>query len=341
AITLREGQLRLGRPPHVLANLAGTYSNRAKVRFALGKNSDALVDMLAAKELLEELVQGGFEGFEADRAQVVHNMGVAMGGVGNHQQAIEFANEAIAIARRRYSDERRAESDFLACALHFKATQLMFLGRVEDATESYRLAEQEWDRLLERGFPTAQSGRDFTLVEYAGLLRATGNAQAGLDVLDKVSADGQSRVGAMLAKGRCLIGIGKHSDSVELLQNALSNQMPKLLGSHGLSDELLLAEIQVALADILATADSSDVRDGKRALVLAMSAMRLTRGGDFYSKQGLAAAHAELGEFEEATKWQEAALAASSEWTQADAEKRLQSYRLKQPFRRVSSSAGQ
>lgn len=89
------------------------------------------------------------------------------------------------------------------------------------------------------------------------------------------------------------------------------------------------------LAWLLCTAPEEKVRDGKRALEHAKKACELTdyKNGGYLDT--LAAAHAELGEFDKAVEWQEKALKAGDlPIKDLDAaKKRLQLFKDKKPYR--------
>jgi len=80
------------------------------------------------------------------------------------------------------------------------------------------------------------------------------------------------------------------------------------------------------------------LRDGTRAVAEATTACRLSRWMDFYHFDTLAAAYAEAGRFEEAIRWQEAAIARMDHLstfpaeTANDIRARLRLYEHHQPF---------
>jgi tetratricopeptide (TPR) repeat protein len=86
-----------------------------------------------------------------------------------------------------------------------------------------------------------------------------------------------------------------------------------------------------ARAWIWATCPDARFRNGKRAVESAKKAMQLYPHGG--NKDTLAAAYAELGNFEEAVRWQEAALADADFRNNEDFRRRLELYRNKKPYR--------
>jgi tetratricopeptide (TPR) repeat protein len=92
-----------------------------------------------------------------------------------------------------------------------------------------------------------------------------------------------------------------------------------------------------ALAWVLATASVPGFRDGPRAVELALKACKLSGYGDPNHLDTLAAAYAEAGNFAEAVKWQEKALAdpAFAADEHKEAKERLALYRARKPYRNI------
>jgi tetratricopeptide (TPR) repeat protein len=92
-----------------------------------------------------------------------------------------------------------------------------------------------------------------------------------------------------------------------------------------------------SLAWFHATCPDEKYRDGKRALALATKACDLWPNGwkRNYYLSALAAAHAELGDFSEAVKWQKAALAdpIMDAFERTDLERGLKLFEAKKPVR--------
>jgi tetratricopeptide (TPR) repeat protein len=89
-----------------------------------------------------------------------------------------------------------------------------------------------------------------------------------------------------------------------------------------------------ALAWFLATCSQADLRDGKKAVLLAKKANALTTSPDGACMDTLAAAYAESGDFEKAISWESKCLEAPniSEKTASEVKSRLLLYQSHQPY---------
>jgi tetratricopeptide (TPR) repeat protein len=87
------------------------------------------------------------------------------------------------------------------------------------------------------------------------------------------------------------------------------------------------------LAWIWATAPDPDVRNGARAKECATRAVELTEKGDPSYMDTLAAACAEVGEFDEAVEWMEKALELVTAEAEDDYRSRLELYQDEKPVR--------
>jgi len=94
-------------------------------------------------------------------------------------------------------------------------------------------------------------------------------------------------------------------------------------------------DIHIALAWTLATSPEAKIRDGKRAVAIARKACEATKFKTAHHIDTLAAACAEAGQFDDAVRYAEMALAdAEFARTRGDeARLRLEQYRQKIPFR--------
>jgi hypothetical protein len=82
---------------------------------------------------------------------------------------------------------------------------------------------------------------------------------------------------------------------------------------------------------LLAACPDARIRDGKRALAAAQKAYELAKGPNELA--ALAAAHAELSEFDKAVEWQTKAIGAAPKGLKEQYEQRLKLYLDKQPYR--------
>jgi tetratricopeptide (TPR) repeat protein len=94
------------------------------------------------------------------------------------------------------------------------------------------------------------------------------------------------------------------------------------------------------LAWLLATSPEESIRDGKRALEYAEKACKLTNYEQAHILSTLAAAYAELGDFDNALKWSEKAVELSDESTEEQLKNELKSYQEKKPWRERQSIEG-
>jgi Flp pilus assembly protein TadD len=93
------------------------------------------------------------------------------------------------------------------------------------------------------------------------------------------------------------------------------------------------------LAWLLATAPEENIRNGKRAVVLATEACKLTDYKQAHILSTLAAAHAETGDFKEAEKWAAKAVEIGSTEHGDQLKKELESYQAGKPWREALPAA--
>ena len=91
------------------------------------------------------------------------------------------------------------------------------------------------------------------------------------------------------------------------------------------------AGYHTSLAVLLAACPDAKVRDGKKALEVARRAHELAQGPTELA--ALAAAHAELGEFDQAVEWQTKAIAAAPKTLSNQYQQRLKLYQDRKPYR--------
>ena len=87
------------------------------------------------------------------------------------------------------------------------------------------------------------------------------------------------------------------------------------------------------LSWLLSTAPDDSLRDGSRAMELALKACELTEYNQAHILSTLAAAHAEQGDFKTAIEWSEKSVALSEEALKSQLTKELDSYKESKPWR--------
>jgi tetratricopeptide (TPR) repeat protein len=104
------------------------------------------------------------------------------------------------------------------------------------------------------------------------------------------------------------------------------------MDDEGYYDTLVLLHGAV-LAEFLATCPDERLRDGQRALKIASIGCQATKYEDADNVFALAAAHAEMGDFDEAVRWHEKALALDGKPPTETRQSQLAAYRDRKPFR--------
>ena len=230
-----------------------------------------------------------------------HNLGADLSQEGTYRQAIRHYLHAIAI-RPDYAASRSN----LGIALERT-------GQLEAAAASYRTALS-----LEPDLAQAH-------VNLGSLLLAQGDPVAALDHYAHAAALRPESVDILSHNAELHHRMGRHDEAVVLYQRALalapdSQELHTRIADvylatnlHGharthleaaLARDPRLLPAANRLAWILSTSTDAEMRDGSEALRLARICTNATRNMNPRFLQTLAAAHAELGEFEQAAAWQ-------------------------------------
>ena len=143
--------------------------------------------------------------------------------------------------------------------------------------------------------------------------RALTNLQKAVQLMPRNAAAHRDYGRALVIVGSLKDGIGEYRKSLELKPNDLQT----------LNN----------LAWLLATCDVDRVRDGQQAVILARRAARLTNSKNPSVLDTLAAAYAEVGDFEQAIRWQTRAIKLSPNDRKAGGRAKLKRYESGRPFR--------
>ncbi|MGA2034950.1 MAG: tetratricopeptide repeat protein [Thermoguttaceae bacterium] len=193
-------------------------------------------------------------------------------------------------------------------AMRDRASLLVDFGKVDAA-----IAELEKLR-------KAQPKDALTLLQLGLLYNSQKKYQQAVGAFTAVLAGNKRKWMAYRGRGDALLSLGRWAEAVADYDQGMVLR-PRDIG------------ILNNLAWVLGTAPAEQVRDGKRAVVLATQACRLTDYKQAYILSTLAAGCAETGDFESAIKWSAEAVRLGSKDQVETLKKELESYRAKKPWR--------
>jgi tetratricopeptide (TPR) repeat protein len=159
-------------------------------------------------------------------------------------------------------------------------------------------------------------------LQLAGYYLQDRRPSKGIDLLTKILSKDEDNWIARQARADTFLSVGKHAEAVEDFEVALRLKPD--------NDSILNN-----FAWVLATSPDDEVRDGPRAEKLARKACEVTEYKEAHILSTLAAAYAELGDFEKAIEWSKKAVALGVEREEIDDQlkKELESYQQKKPWR--------
>lgn len=198
-------------------------------------------------------------------------------------------------------------------------TVLFEQGRASEAETQLRKAIE-----IREAYPEAQAN-------LGAVLCSQGRLEEGIAHLRRAIALEPGYRDAYRNLGEALASLGMNVEALDAYRKALVSAP---------NDPRLLSRI----AWLMATSPEDAVRDGRRALTLAERAVQITDGRDADSLDTLAAAYAEIGQFRDAARTEERAIAAAQSTGMAqmipDMQARLEMYRAGQRFRQAPPQRG-
>lgn len=288
---------------------------------------------------------------------------LALRAEGQHAQAVSRLSEALtSVSSGALFDARghayRDAGDFEAalrdhsmavCLEPFSSRYLLNRGNALLKQKEFLAAIEDFDRVIEmapdlakahnsRAYCYQRVGRDDDAL--AGYLRS-------IEIAPTYASPHYNLGALRLTQGKLTEAIASFTRAYELKPD---DATPLVLRADAYSE---LGDFQSALSDLeqvrrqhpdywladsrlawlLSTCRDPSVRNGERAVELATRACDLTAWKKASALESLAAAHAERGDFDEAARWQSAAMAVLSKDELSDAAERLEQFRRREPCR--------
>ena len=329
-----------------------SFNNRAIILNAVGRYQEALIN-------LDQSVK-----MNPNYADAHENRGLVLVSMGLYKPAIESFDKSIDLrednpwvyinrgsARSNDGDYKGAKTDFLRA--------LSMNDKLSDAYVGLNvvyLAENEYEKALKfankalklnprNGLAFNQSG--WTKYKMGKLDEALFDFDQGIRYAPRLSILFSNR-------GICFTDQGNYKKAIRDLDRslALNPRSAVTLMNRGAA-HMANKEYKKAIADLkkavklapkltdannaigwfLATCSEESFRNGKKAKKHGETACELSKWKEWTFIDTLAAAEAELGNFDEAVEMQQKAIQVAPEDSQADCRKRLELYQSKQPFR--------
>lgn len=174
-----------------------------------------------------------------------------------------------------------------------------------------------------KSHPDAEAVRLFLIA----LLADQKKNRRALELLEPLLEKDPNDLRLLRTQGQLLLSSGRHADAIRIMEDIVKKEP---------EDEVTLNN----LSWVLSTSPDDSVRNGERALELAEKACELTEYQKAYILSTLAAAYAELGDFDKAVQWSEKSLEMSQDDENVaertdELQKELDSYKEKKPYREL------
>lgn len=218
--------------------------------------------------------------------------------------------EALNDTDRALADVERAlklQPNFLP-AIQLQANLLLSADRLEEALGVVEVLQQRLPN-------NAQ-----ILVQLGALYRQANRVNDAIAAFTAALELDESLISAYQARADALMSIGKQKEAIENYEKAISiNPM--------------VAVVLNNLAWVLATSNDESIRDGERSLELATEACEVSEYKEAFILSTLAAAYAEMGDFDSAREWIAKAKELSPERLTDEIAKEAASYDEDKPWR--------
>jgi tetratricopeptide (TPR) repeat protein len=270
--------------------------------------------------------------------ELCHILGDVYLKLGSNDKAADAYRRSIELAERAAG--ANPTNDFMKQAhsrgLEKLGSAYLKLGFAEKALDEFRKSIEPMNALAK-----AHPDAEWAQRELASSIEKLGESYADVGFVDK--ALDAYRKGVSIRESALKAGPSKEEPVQELLRSyarlgGLSERAGQFAHARRWYEKALEADPQSALAHndlarLLATSSEKSIRDGKRAVQLAQEACKLTGWEEESSLETLAAACAEVGQFDDAVKWQKKAIELLEEQKQVVLQlSRLKLYEARKPY---------
>jgi tetratricopeptide (TPR) repeat protein len=351
---LREAFRDLNNSLRINKENAATWSNRGVVYNELGDRNKAIEDISHAIKLNKRY------------ARAFCNLGNVYYAAGAHDEAIKNYDKAIELAPKEawfYINRASAKHDagYIVKARDDYKKSIEINKRISDShigMSNIYLAEDDLEKALECAEKAVdiQPKNAVSLNQRGWVLYKLGKVEEAVYDLNRAINYAPRLQLAYNNRGVCKVAQGKFEEAIEdydrCIKLSKAGPTPTTLSNRAVAyggmqeykkamtdfEEALekgesVPEVLNGLAWFLSVCPEDDYRDGKKALEYAKQAVKMSGDDDWNFVDTLAAAHAEAGEFEEATKLQRKAVELAPEKNKADYETRLKLYEAEKPYR--------
>jgi tetratricopeptide (TPR) repeat protein len=244
---------------------------------------------------------------------------------------IYLFQDEIEKANRDISDSLLIEPDSVEGVL------LRSLIAAEEERYSDAIADME---LLVRADPSNRSW----IMQLSSYYQLDDRPRLSIRLLDELLRDRPDDWQALRLRGDAKLSIGEHVAAVKDYQQAI-DALEKERSEEDADDEEANSQYSGLLNNlswVLSTSPNDKVRDGERALELALKACEVTDYEASHILSTLAAAYAEMGDFEEARQWAKKAVdrakeqeaeTPGSDYQSEQLQQELESYQEEKPWR--------
>jgi tetratricopeptide (TPR) repeat protein len=330
-------------------DLAMAHLNRGAALSDLGKLEDAMQEYQKAIDIRTHLVETeGRKELENDLAMAHNNRGNLFRRLVKFDVAITDFDKAIDIRTRLIETEGHKElENSLATTYRNRGMTYRKLEKFDTAIRDFdkaidirtRLIETEGRKELEDEFANDLNSRGIAFRNFGKPGSAVKDFDKAIEICTRlIESAGRQDLVVDLAmehdnRRHALIDLGKTEDAIQDSEMAIKiyTRLVETDGLEEFADDL--ADVLKDLAWLHATCPDEKFRNGTRAVDLALHHCKLVGWTNFDSLDTLAAAYAEMGEFDSAVKWEVKALNLAPEDAKEELGARLKLFQSTKPFR--------